>query len=64
MLKCQKAYLLKNSGLVVTDKSFVKNTQDSDFEEVLIAISEDEIKEWAKEIDVVRLDENEWEDDE
>jgi len=64
MLKCQKAYLLKNRGLVVTDKSFVKNTQDSDFEEVLIAISEDEIKEWAKEIDVVRLDENEWEDDE
>lgn len=50
MNKVLRAYKLNDSDMIVTQKSLIFNVKDSDFTEVSLIISIDEIKEWAKEI--------------
>ncbi|MGD1416465.1 hypothetical protein [Bacillus stercoris] len=57
MYKIQKGYLLKDVGRVVTDKAILTDVKDEDFEEVLITLRMSEIKDWAEEIDMLGLDE-------
>jgi len=59
MIKMQKGYLLKGKGRVVTDKSIVVDVKDEDFEEIQIAIPVNQIKNWAEEIELMGLDEEE-----
>lgn len=53
------AYKLKENNTVVTRKSMVRNVKDDDFTEVELIISMDEIKEWAEEIEMLGLDDEE-----
>jgi len=53
------AYKLKDSDTIVTKKSLINGTKDSDYTEVTLIISMDEIKEWAFEIEMLELDEEE-----
>lgn len=59
MNKTLRAYMLKDSNTVVTDKSLIHNTKDTDFTEVTLIIPMDEIKEWNEEIELFGLDESE-----
>lgn len=62
MYKLQVAYLLKDSSMVVLNKKQINNTEDSDYEEVTVAIPMETIKDWAAEIDLMGLDEEEEEE--
>lgn len=55
MYKAQKAYLLKDRGHVVLDKSHVKNANEDEFEEITIVISLNQIKQWMEEIELLGL---------
>lgn len=59
MKRMLNAYLLKDSNTVVTQKSFVENVTDSDFTEISLIISMEEIQEWAEEIEMLGIDEEE-----
>lgn len=59
MIKMQKGYLLKGKNRVVTDKLIIADVRDEDFEEVQIAIPVKQIKNWAEEIELMGLDEEE-----
>lgn len=60
MNKMVKAYLLKDRGFVVTDKSLVHNAKDDEFEEVSLVIPMGEIKQWNVEIEEIGFDEEEY----
>ena len=53
MYKAMLAYRLKDSDVVVTKRSHIRNTRDSDFEIVRLIISEEEIREWAEEAEEI-----------
>lgn len=57
MNRMLKAYKLNGSNTVVTKKSLMHGAKDSDFTEVSLIISMDEIKEMAEEIESLGLDE-------
>lgn len=59
MNRMLKAYKLKESDTIVTQKSLIKGTKDTDFTEVRLIISMDEIKEWAEEIEMLGLGDEE-----
>ncbi len=59
MNRMMKAYKLNDSDTIVTKKSLIHNAKDTDFTEVSLIISNDEIKEWAEEIELMGLDEEE-----
>lgn len=59
MKRMLNAYLLKDSNTVVTKKSFVENATDTDFTEISLIISKEEIQAWAEEIEMLGLDEDE-----
>ena len=58
MHKMLTAYKLNNSDTVVTQKSAIRNNKDTDFTEVRLIIPISNIKEWAKEIELMGLDED------
>jgi hypothetical protein len=58
-----RAYMLKDSFTIVTQKSMIHNAKDTDFTEVTLILSMDEIKEWAEEIELMGLDEETEEED-
>ena len=58
MHKMLIAYKLNNSDTVVARKSAIINTKDTDFTEVRLIIPISNIKEWAKEIELMGLDED------
>lgn len=59
MKRMLNAYLLRDSNTVVTQKSFVENATDTDFTEISLIISKEEIQAWAEEIEMLGLDEDE-----
>lgn len=54
-----KAYKLKESDTIVTQKSLIQGTKDADFTEVTLIVSMDEVKEWAEENEMLGLDDDE-----
>lgn len=61
MNKMIRAYLLRDRGLVVTDKSLVSNARDDEFEEVSLIVTVNEIQYWNEEIEMLGLaEEDEW----
>lgn len=59
MFKIVKAYLYYQPGckkMVVTDKRHLNVAGEKFFEEVVLAISSETIKQWCKEINLVDLD--------
>ena len=59
MNQMMRAYKLNDSDTIVTKKSLIIGAKDSDFTEVSLIISMDEIKEWAEEIELMGLDDEE-----
>lgn len=59
MNRMLKAYKLNDSDTVVTQKSLIVGTKDTDFTEVSLIVSMDEIKQWAEEIELLGLEEEE-----
>lgn len=55
MNRMVRAYMLKGSRTVVTDKSLIANTQDSDFTTVSLVMSFSDLKKWAKEVESAEL---------
>lgn len=56
MNRMLKAYKLKDSDTVVTQKSLIVGAKDSEFTEVSLVVSIKEIKYWAEEIEMMELD--------
>ncbi len=52
------AYKLKNSNTVVTDPDSVDGTSQEDYETVSLVIPMQSIKEWAEEIEMLGLDDD------
>lgn len=59
MIKGMVGYLYQGST-VVLNKSDIKNAKNEDFTEVSIFINEDNIRQWAEELDMLEDDEEEW----
>lgn len=62
MLKGVIGYLLKDSNTVVLHKSDFKNAKDKDFEDVHVLINEEDIRNWAEELDFLEEEEEEEEE--
>ncbi|MGM9987360.1 MAG: hypothetical protein ACI35O_09050 [Bacillaceae bacterium] len=59
MIKYQRAFLVPSENLVVTDKSVVEGIRDTEFIEIELALQMSDIKEWAEEIEMLGLDDDE-----
>lgn len=57
MNRMLRAFMLKDSDTVVTQKSLIHNAKDSDFIEVSLIVSMDDIKQWSEEIELMGLEE-------
>lgn len=52
MYKAIRAYMLKDSDMVMTQKDYLNNANEDDFVEVILVVSADEIDQWHDEINI------------